>query len=427
MRSDATDERRGATPFSVAGARVYGWNNRSLMEDVYETLLFDDSPTDQPSVRRQLDDNPALARAWAHWCAVRGRIHDRLQERDPGRRLLVLYALDEAGHGAVLTAEEHDALAAAREDIERALEAVPALEQVVERIQEDQEAFKVAWARETDGTAPSARHATNDETRAADRPPRRSARRSRSAAQRWTRRLAVAALVVGAAVLATLYWSQEEAVTTVTVDEGETRVVDLADGSTVRLVGGATLSYPTNLSDTTARRVTLRNGRAFFDVVRRADGPEFSVETPSATATVLGTQFGVLTGEDTTAVVLAEGRVNLGDATGDASPVALEPGQRSRVAEGESPAAPTTVDLTTALDWTGLFVFRSTPMSTLVDRLQRHYEADISVASALQDESVSGTFEQDQSVQEVLRTLAKTLNADVQSPAEGQYRIVPVE
>lgn len=397
------------------------------MEDIYETLLFDDTPTGQPSVQRELDDNPSLARAWAHWCAVRDRIRKRLQDHLPGRRLLVLYALDEAGHGAVLTAEEQDALAATRDDIEQALDTVPALERVVERIQDDHEAFEAAWARETDGTPASARRASSEASPAADRPPRQSTRRSGRVAQWWTRRLAVAALVVGAAVLATLYWSQEEAVTTVTVDEGETRVVDLADGSTVRLVGGATFSYPTTLSDTTAREVTLRNGRAFFDVPRRADGPDFSVETPSATATVLGTQFGVLTGEDTTAVVLAEGRVNIGAVTDGAGPVTLEPGQRSRVAEGKPPATPTAVDLTTALDWTGLFVFRSTPMSALVDRLQRHYEADISVAPALRDESVSGTFKQDQSVQEVLRTLAKTLNADVQIPAEGEYRIVPVE
>ena len=397
------------------------------MEDVYNTLLFDDTPTEQPSVRRKLDDDPELARAWAHWCAVRARLRDRLSDHLPESRLLVLYALEAAGHESALSTAEQKALAAARDEIERALDAVPALAQVVESIQDDQEAFEETWATQMDGTM-SARRRPDAEARSSDRtdrPARPSARRSRSAAQRWTRRVAVAALLVGVAVLATLYWPQDEAVTTVTVDEGEMRMVDLAGGATVRLVGGATLSYPSTPSDAKAHRVTLREGRAFFDVQRRDDGSSFTVETPAATATVLGTQFGVLTGADTTAVVLAEGQVEVESQEKEAAPVTLKPGQRSWVQRGHAPATPTSVDLTTALDWTGLLVFRSTPLATIADRLQRHYAATVSVASALQDEPVSGTFEQDQSIEEVLGTLAKTLNAEVQSTTEGQYQLVP--
>lgn len=397
------------------------------MEDVYETLLFDDTPTEQPAVRRRLEEDPELARAWAHWCAVRARIRDRLNDRLPESRLLVLYALETAGHASTLSTAEQEALAAARDDIEQALEAVPALSTVVGAIQDDQEAFEETWATQVDGTT-SAYPPPDAESRSADRAdraPRSSARRSRSALQRWTRRAAVAVLLVGAAVLATLYWPRGEALTTVTVDEGEMRMVDLADGTTVRLAGGTTLSYPANLADAEARRVTLREGRAFFDVQRRGDGPSFAVETPTATATVLGTQFGVLTGADTTAVVLAEGQVEVGAGAADAAPVTLEPGQRSRVQRGQSPTSPAAVDLTSALDWTGLLVFRSTPMKAVADRLRRQYEATVSVAPALQEELVSGTFEQEQSIEEILGTLAKTLDADVQSTGSGQYQLVP--
>ena len=397
------------------------------MEDVYNTLLFDDTPTEQPSVRRKLDEDPELARAWAHWCAVRSRIRDRLTDQLPESRLLVLYALEAAGHESALSEAEREALAAARGEIEHALDAVPALTQVVESIQDDQEAFEETWAAQTDGT--SGRRGRDMESRSADRaerPARPSARRSRSAVQRWTRRVAVAALLVGVAVLAMLYWPQDDGLTTVTVDEGEMRMVDLTDDTTVRLAGGAILSYPSNLSDAEGHRVTLREGRAYFDVQRRADGSSFAVETPTATATVLGTQFGVLTGGDTTAVVLAEGKVEIGARDeSTASSVTLKPGQRSHVERGRAPTTPVSVDLTTALDWTGLLVFRSTPVATIAERLQRHYAATVSVAPALQDAPVSGTFDQDQSIEDVLGTLAKTLNAEVQSTTEGQYQLVP--
>ena len=41
-------------------------------------------------------------------------------------------------------------------------------------------------------------------------------------------------------------------------------------------------------------------------------------------------------------------------------------------------------------------------------------------------EPVTGTFEREQPVGEVLGALAATLGADVQTGADGQYRLVPV-
>jgi ferric-dicitrate binding protein FerR (iron transport regulator) len=89
-----------------------------------------------------------------------------------------------------------------------------------------------------------------------------------------------------------------------------------------------------------------------------------------------------------------------------------------------APAAPASADLTTALDWTGLFIFRTTPLSVVADRMSRHYDAEVTVADALADEPVTGTFERGQPVQEVLEALAATLGAEVQR-TDGAYRLVP--
>jgi ferric-dicitrate binding protein FerR (iron transport regulator) len=152
----------------------------------------------------------------------------------------------------------------------------------------------------------------------------------------------------------------------------------------------------------------------------------FVVETPTATATVLGTQFGVATRADTTEVVLATGSVRV-DNTDDKADggVVLEPGQRSWVTAGTAPASPESVDLTRALEWTGLFVFRSLPINTIADRLSRRHDVQIAVAPSLSGEPVTGTFEREQPVEEVLGALAATLGAEVQTDADGQYRLVP--
>jgi transmembrane sensor len=102
----------------------------------------------------------------------------------------------------------------------------------------------------------------------------------------------------------------------------------------------------------------------------------------------------------------------------------LEPGQRSLVQDGQAPSSPARTNLTMALDWTGLFVFRSTPTRALAQRLREHYDVSITVAPALADEPITGTFDRERAVSEVLQTVARTLGAEV-ATENGAYRLVP--
>jgi ferric-dicitrate binding protein FerR (iron transport regulator) len=399
------------------------------MADLLDTLLFRDDLSDEEreKVRARLDDDPALADAWAHWRRARAHVREQLDTHLSDRRLLVLYVLEQDGHADALTTSEQAALDAARDDIARALDRVPALERVVERIRDERADFEEAWATyaEEPEAAPAGTATSRGETPRADRSPRAPGSRDASPARRWTRRLALAVLVVGLAAGAFLLWPQGASPTTVTVADGAVRTVDLGGGATARVVGAATLTHPAERPEQAPRRVTLQAGRAFFDVPRQDEGSSFVVETPTATAAVLGTQFGVTTTADTTEVVLATGSVRVGAAgASDASSVVLQPGEKSWVARGGAPAAPSPTDLTAALDWTGLFVFRSVPLSTIADRLERRYGVPITVADALADEPITGTFEREQPVQEVLGTLAATLGATVERDGDA-YRLVP--
>lgn len=403
------------------------------MQDLYDALLFrnDLSPEDRSSIRDRFEDDPDLATAWAHWCEARRRIREELGERLPDRRLLVLYVLDQEGEDEALTAREREALDEARDRIARAIDTTPVFKQIVERIREERADFDEVWATHmaeddvlTGDVSPSRTTSSErDPTGRTDRAARPPQSQEGSPARRWSRRLAVAFTTVAVAAVAFLFWPQSPSTTTVTVADGSVQVETLDDGSTVRLVGPATLSYPTD--DTEARRVTLENGRAFFDVQPRTDA-SFVVETPTATTSVLGTQFGVTTDPDTTNVVLATGSVRVAaKEASDKENVVLEPGQRSWVTRSAAPTAPTSVDLTDALDWTGLFVFRSTSLDTIVERLERQYDVQLAVTSSLAQETVTGTFDRDQPVEEVLGTLAATLGAEVQQQGDEQYRLAP--
>jgi ferric-dicitrate binding protein FerR (iron transport regulator) len=402
--------------------RMYG-----IMDDIYGPLLFpeDRSPEQRGTLKERLRNDPELADGWARWRQVRSMLRQRLQERISDRRLLVLYALDQEGRDDAFTTEEKAALDAARDDIAAAIDAIPGLDQVVERIQNERADFEAVWAQHQDpGAVDAVAEERPHQAEREERPPQRPASSREETDRRWAWRLTVAALRLGAAVLAVFFGPEDASRTTVTAEANEREVVEFEDGSTVRLVGAATLSYNPETTGADTRRVTLARGQAFFDI-RSRDDASFVVNTPAARAEVPGTQFGVTTGDDTTEIVLVEGtvRVEAEDQDEEAS-VVLEPGQRSRVQPGQAPSPPVSTDLTAALDWTGLFVFRSTPTRALAQRLSEHYDASITVAPALADEPITGTFDRERSVSEVLQTVARTLGAEV-TMENGAYRLAP--
>lgn len=370
-----------------------------------EDLLFADTLT--PAQRQALADDPALADALGRWQRVRRRLRAELDAAVPDRRLLLFYALDATGRADVLAPEERAALAAARPALEAALRRHPALDDVAADVVAAADDFDAVWtahfvARPARATAP-------------DRRPRH--RRSR--ALRWSWRLvAVVALGAFVAVLA-LMIDRDRSLRTIATAEGEVRQIEFADGSAVRLLGASTLTF--SEGEPFDRRVRLA-GQAFFDV---APGTAtFTVETPTALTTVLGTSFGIRADERAMDVVLASGRLAVASKAAQDRLVVLDAGEMSRVARNALPSTPTPVDLTEALGWTGLLLFRATPAAEVAGALAAHYAVEIEVPADLGAERFTGTFAPEQPVEEVLGALATTLDARLTGTAAEGFRLV---
>lgn len=384
------------------------------MSTLEEKLLFfeDLSPEDQEAVRAALDDDPALADTLAHWQAVRAGVRRQLDDAVPDRSLLVLYALDASGHGEALTESEREALDAGRSTLQAALERHPGLQDVLRDVERAAVDFEEAW-----NTVP-VREPRPVARRHADRAARPAARRRRGLRLGW-RATAGVAFVLFVTILVSVL-RRDAGWQTVTVADGSTRVVELADGSFVRLLGGSSLTF-TETGRPFNRRVRL-TGRAFFDVAPGQQG--FSVETPTAVTTVLGTSFGIQADASAMEVVLASGRISVASKVAQDRIVVLDPGQRTRVARNDLPTTPTEVDLPEALSWTGLFIFRGTSLEDVTTRLEAHYGVSIQVPGALEEEGITGTFAPEQPVGDILRVLATTLGATVEQPSADTYRIV---
>ena len=391
------------------------------MNDSYDPTLFEAlDPAERDALQRALGEDADAAEALALWRALRARLGTDLRHDLPDADLLVLYALSEADPSA-LAPEEEARLIAAQPDLERAIAAHPALDDVIRRVRADHEAFEAAWDEVAPvDVEPATAPAVRPQQRAADRDAVRSGERRTT--YRWAWRSAVGVAVVAFAALLIFILQRDAGYETFVADAEETRTVALDDGSTVVLAASSRLMVETE--DDGERRVRLA-GEALFEVV--PNGDPFIVETPTALVTVLGTTFGVDANEVETEVVLANGAVEVATRIDPDQSVRLEPGQRSRVVGGQSPEPPTRADVVATLAWTGTWYFHNAPADEVAARFSEHYDVPIVLNPTLADVRVGGAYSADRPVEESLQALAVSLGARLEGDTDTGYRIVPTD
>src|SRR5690606_36996209 len=224
----------------------------------------------------------------------------------------------------LLDAADRARLGAAEGQLRTALAAHPGLVDAVRRLRADRDAFDRIWEAHT--TVRNGRTSPAPQP-ASDRPPV-----ARTAAPARPRRRAAPVWRYGA-VLA--YVARRDAGFD-TLRAAEAMAVELPDGSAVELAPGAVLQVA---EEADVREARLLAGNALF-AIRHDPADPFTVETPNAVVTVLGTTFGVAVDEAATEVVLVQGAVALASKGEAEAAVELAPGQRSRVVALDAPAAP---------------------------------------------------------------------------------------
>jgi transmembrane sensor len=203
------------------------------------------------------------------------------------------------------------------------------------------------------------------------------------------------------------------------------REITLDDGTRVQLDVGTELATQ---FDGGARAVTLRQGRALFDVAHDAARP-FTVDLGDSRVTVLGTRFQVLREPNEVSVILDRGSLRLEGASGGAArSETLVPGDRVGYAR-QDPSAwyRQRVDSAAAMAWSrGRLVFRSTPLAEAVQQVNRYARPKLRIGDpALSDLPVSGSFIVGDSAL-VSSTWAATLPLRVESRSE-ELVLLPAE
>lgn len=289
--------------------------------------------------------------------------------------------------------------------------------------------------------------------RASDRHPRPSAARDQSEARpAWLRPVMGTAVVLLLVVGAAVWWSQP---VTVSTAAGGQASVTLPDGSTVRLNGATTLSYPRGFDrlpgiGADVRSVTLQ-GEAYFQV--KPGSRRFRVRTENATAEVLGTTFNVHARRhgDTpsTEIVLSSGRLRVfgapasasrsesgnaepREASTEVSPASVllqEAGARTEVTGVDgAPTAPKVIDLKYADAWrTGGFAVRNAPVSVILEELETQFGTSLRLGTSVRPtDTLTLHYTRSVELEEVLRDVCLLQGLTYRKDAQG-YVLIPAE
>ncbi|QJW91009.1 DUF4974 domain-containing protein [Spirosoma taeanense] len=256
-----------------------------------------------------------------------------------------------------------------------------------------------------------------DERNASATPVRPMVTRQGWLGQRLYRRVAASAAVV-LLVTAGLIWFKfsphQERVHTAF---GETRTVQLPDGSTVVLNGNSTLTFASNWPSDKPREVWL-DGEAFFNVAKkphRRGHVKFVTHASGLDITVLGTQFNVQTRRGQTAVTLVEGRVQLSKPDMPSGQIVeMKPGQFASTQPNIQRVDIRTEKPQLHTSWVQhQFAFENTALGEIAQQLRDTYGLEIIFEdSTLANRRFTGNLT-NQSIETLLTTLSITFDLAV--------------
>ena len=208
---------------------------------------------------------------------------------------------------------------------------------------------------------------------------------------------------------------------------GETRVLELADGS--RLMLGANSAITVDI-EPKRRGVGLLRGVAYFDVASDPLRP-FEVNASGVTTRVTGTGFEVRRLDDGARVAVAAGTVKVlpageKNAKPASASIALEAGQRIRYSAAKNsiadaaPPTPSAVDPDKVANWRrGALIVENWTAHELFDALKAQYPGFVVIGDwGLARRRVSGIFQLDNPVQ-ALRLAAASQGLRVRQIAPG--------
>ena len=179
----------------------------------------------------------------------------------------------------------------------------------------------------------------------------------------------------------------------VSAEKGERSTLILPDGTKVILNSSSTISYQASFQK--ENRLVHLSGEAYFEVTRDSEGCPFIVRTDAADIKVLGTSFNVCSnpGDDFFETSLVRGSVEILPAQKNCKKMILKPNQKVRLNKLTNQWVLSNTDLWMETAWRrGDLVFRSQPLSSVIERLESYYGVTIQIEGTYPEGLFTGSF-----------------------------------
>lgn len=211
---------------------------------------------------------------------------------------------------------------------------------------------------------------------------------------------------------------QENQYNQLIVPRGKHSQLQLSDGSVLHINSGSRVVYPRSFSG--KRREIFADGEIYIDVQRDESAP-FIVKTSRFEVEVLGTAFNVnaYSEESVSEVVLLRGSVRIKDSS--KKTLLLAPDELGIINEGTIKGKHTVI-ASDYIAWTrGLLVLNAEPLGTVLQKLERYFDAHISFDSAVKELPMYGNLDLNYPLTEILRRISVTAPIRYKETETGFY------
>ena len=215
------------------------------------------------------------------------------------------------------------------------------------------------------------------------------------------------ALCLGTWFVASNQMASQAMLTECHVENGQTKVLRLSDGTQVRLNAGSSLFYPQRFNRFFSRRDVYLDGEAHFDVAKNSSQP-FIVHVGNLKVKVLGTHFNVKAypADELVTTTLEQGKVKVYE---DKIAMTLLPNEQAVYNRISGNMTKRSVDSGKYNQWmNGKLLFDQTPLKAIIADLQRRYNVCIKTSPAVDlSQQFTMAFRADEGIDDVMNVLMK--------------------
>lgn len=196
--------------------------------------------------------------------------------------------------------------------------------------------------------------------------------------------------------------------------------INLKDGSKITLLNGE-LSYPETFNKN-KRQVVMKSGKAYFAVARDTSR-QFEIQCGQTLVTVLGTQFEILHDNHKTTVSVSEGKVKF--QTPDGQRI-LTAGMKAVYDANNKSISTLNGDHNNAFAYaTSVLKYDNEVLSKIIKDLRPYSDrANIEIDPSIMDCRISGKFNLNDGMKQILEAIAFTVNSKLSVSEDGmKYKL----